>query len=109
MAATVRRRHESDRLSGWLAHSRLTCQLRMSFLADGGRIGRTQDQLRIRSSDRARGGRWQSGRVNMEDYLQDGRGDDGEETTSRALGKMAGRRTRPREPWDLGTLGPSCR
>lgn len=39
-----------------------------------------------------------------------GVGRDGEdETTSRALGEMAGRKTRPREPWDLGALGPSCR
>lgn len=43
MAATVRQRHESDRSTGLVgsAHSRLTCQLRVTFLAGGTDVGRT--------------------------------------------------------------------
>lgn len=47
----------SDRSLCWLAQRRLTCQLRMSFLAEGGRIGRMEDQLRIHDFGTGRGNR----------------------------------------------------
>ena len=53
MAATVRQRHESDRSTGFVgsAHSRLTCQLRVTFLAEGGRMSDGRGyQLRIHDS-----------------------------------------------------------